>query len=169
MIGMIWAQAHDGVIGARGTVPWHVPEDFAHFKATTRGHAVVMGRATWDSLPDRYRPMPERRNVVVTRQVDWSADGAERAGSIPDALERCAAEPETWIMGGAQIYAEAMPYADTLVVTQLDLALDVEGAPDVVHAPPIGPEWRIATDTWDGTWQTSRTGVRWQVHQYVRA
>ena len=77
MIGLIWAQAANGVIGRGGALPWHLPEDLAHFRDTTRGSTVVMGRRTWDSLPDRFRPLPGRRNVVLTRHDTWTADGAE--------------------------------------------------------------------------------------------
>src|SRR5690554_661473 len=85
-IGMIWAEARGGVIGAEGGLPWHLPEDLAHFKAKTLGEAVVMGRKTWDSLPPRFRPLPGRENIVITRQPDWTADGARRAATLVDAV-----------------------------------------------------------------------------------
>ena len=85
-VGLIWAQAEGAVIGRDGGMPWHVPEDLAHFKALTLGSPVVMGRGTWDSLDPRWRPLPGRRNIVITRRSDWSADGAERAGSVDEAL-----------------------------------------------------------------------------------
>jgi dihydrofolate reductase len=92
-VGLIWAQTLDGVIGAGNAIPWRLPEDMAHFKATTFGHPVmVMGRKTWDSLPPRFRPLSGRRNIVVTRDPQWVASGAECAGSIAQALEH-AAEP----------------------------------------------------------------------------
>src|SRR5699024_1639276 len=90
-LGMIWAQAHGGVIGAGGAMPWHLPEDLAHFKATTAGHPVIMGRATWDSLPPRFRPLPGRRNIVVTRDPRWSAEGAQ-ACRTPDEAVHAARE-----------------------------------------------------------------------------
>ena len=76
-IGLIWAQARGGVIGKDGAMPWHLPEDLAHFKRTTLGCPVIMGRKTWDSLPPKFRPLPGRRNIVVTRNTQWQADGAE--------------------------------------------------------------------------------------------
>ena len=80
-IGLIWAQARNRVIGKNGVMPWHLPEDLAHFKRVTLNHPVVMGRKTWDSIPPRFRPLPGRTNIVVTRQADWQADGAHRADS----------------------------------------------------------------------------------------
>ena len=77
-VGLIWAQTRGGVIGRDNAIPWRVPEDMALFQRITAGHPVVMGRRTWDSLPARFRPLADRRNIVITRQPDWSADGAER-------------------------------------------------------------------------------------------
>ena len=136
-IGLIWAQARGGVIGRDGAMPWHVPEDLAHFKRTTLNHPVIMGRRTWDSLPPRFRPLPGRVNIVVTRQPDWQAAGARRASSLHEALQWCEPAERAWIIGGAQIYAQALPLADELVVTEIDT--EVEGD---AFAPAIGPEWR---------------------------
>ena len=119
------AVARGGVIGRNGGIPWRIAEDVARFKALTTGHAVVMGRRTWDSLPDRFRPLPGRRNVVVTRNPDWSAEGAERAGSLEEALQLLEDAPQMYVIGGAEIYAAALPLADELVLTEIDL--DVEG------------------------------------------
>jgi dihydrofolate reductase len=156
-IGLIWAEARGGVIGADGGMPWHVPEDLAHFKRTTHGAPVVMGRRTWDSLPPRFRPLPGRANIVVTRQSDWRAEGAVRAASVDEALALAAsdADDRIWVIGGAELFARTIPFADRLVVTELDL--DVEGD---TFAPARGPEWRIvAADPADG-WHASRTGIR---------
>lgn len=136
-IGLIWAQARGGVIGRDGAMPWHVPEDLAHFKRTTLNHPVIMGRRTWDSLPPRFRPLPGRVNIVVTRQPDWQAAGARRASSLHEALQWCEPAERAWVIGGAQIYAQALPLADELVVTEIDA--EVEGD---AFAPAIGPEWR---------------------------
>src|SRR5699024_708136 len=125
--GMIWAQANDRVIGSGGTMPWHLPEDLAHFKSGTSGHPVTMGRRTWESLPVRNRPLPGRRNIVVTTDPDWAGDGAERAESPEAGLALAAAgEPEQiWVMGGGTIYQALLPRADVLAVTEIDL--DVAG------------------------------------------
>ncbi|MGR0220481.1 dihydrofolate reductase [Agromyces sp. ZXT2-6] len=158
-IGLIWAEAHGGVIGAGGGMPWHVPEDLAHFKATTDGAPVVMGRRTWDSLPPRFRPLPGRANIVVTRQSDWTAEGAVRAGSVEEALALAASDADdvVWVIGGAELFARTIEAADLLVVTELDL--DVVGD---TFAPARGPEWRVTTvDPADG-WHTSSSGIRYR-------
>ncbi|MGX5694963.1 dihydrofolate reductase [Agromyces soli] len=173
-VGLIWAEAHGGVIGAAGGMPWHVPEDLAHFKQATVGAPVIMGRKTWDSLPERFRPLPGRANLVVTRQADWVADGAERAGSLDEALALAAssegqapAGPDVWVIGGGELFALAMPIADRLEVTELDL--DVDG--DAL-APAIDASWRVRhLDPPAGAapaWHTSRTGIRYRFISYAR-
>ncbi len=124
IVTLIAAVARDDVIGRDGGIPWHLPEDVARFKERTTGHAVVMGRKTWDSLLDRYRPLPNRRNVVVTRTPDWTAHGAERVGSVSEALGLLAGEERLYVIGGAEIYAAALPFADELELTEVGLAVD---------------------------------------------
>jgi len=136
-IGLIRAQARGGVIGKDGVMPWHLPEDLAHFKRVTLSHPVIMGRKTWDSIPPRFRPLPGRRNIVVTRQVDFDQNGALRASSLREALQLCENAPQVWVIGGAQVYAQALPLADELVVTEIDA--DFEGD---AFAPAIGAEWQ---------------------------
>ena len=135
-IGLIWAQARNRVIGKNGVMPWHLPEDLAHFKRVTLNHPVVMGRKTWDSIPPRFRPLPGRTNIVVTRQPDWNENGAQRTSSLREALQLCENSAQVWIIGGAQIYAQALPLADELVVTEIDAEVDGDA-----FAPAIGPEW----------------------------
>ncbi len=173
-VGAVWAQDRGGVIGADGTVPWDVPEDVAHFQRTTRGHGVVMGRATWDSLPPRWRPLPGRRCVVLTRDPQWSASGAVTATALADAVA-LAAEPgegadgEVWVIGGAQVYAlalEAADVVDAVVVTDVDLDLDLAGA---ALAPVVDPAvWEPGRREPDDGWTTSRTGVRYRITWYRR-
>jgi len=168
VIGLIWAQARDAagrpVIGAAGEIPWRVPEDFAHFKATTAGHPVVMGRRTWESLPRR--PLPGRTNVVVTRRPGWSDDGAVAAGAVDDALALAAAAPggdEVWVMGGGEVYAATLALADRLVVTEIEL--EVEGD---AFGPAVDPlAWEIVHD---GAWATSSGpgALRHRVRTYAR-
>ena len=122
-VSLLAAVARNGVIGRDGTGPWHLPEDLARFRELTTGHAVVMGRKTWDSLPDRFRPLPDRRNVVVTRSPDWAAQGAERAGSLREAFQRLEGETRIFVIGGAEIYAAALPFADELLLTELDVEI----------------------------------------------
>ena len=136
-LGMIWAQARNGVIGKGGVLPWHLPEDMAHFKRTTLGAPVIMGRKTWDSVPPRFRPLPGRRNVVITRDPQWRADGAEHATTLDQAIALCADAPLAWITGGSEIFRLAIPRADLAVITEIDA--DFEGD---VHAPALGPGWR---------------------------
>jgi dihydrofolate reductase len=135
-IGLVYARSRNGVIGKDGVMPWHLPEDLAHFRQVTAGRPVVMGRKTWDSVPPRFRPLPGRRNVVITRQPDWQEQGAERAGSLTEALSLCAGEPEVWVIGGSGIFAQAMPLAHVLELTEIER--DFEGD---VYAPSLGPEW----------------------------
>lgn len=125
IVALVAAVAHGGVIGRDGEIPWRLPEDVERFKELTTGHAVVMGRKTWDSIPERFRPLPDRRNVVVTRSPIWHAEGAERAASIEEALGLLADEAEVYVIGGAQIYAAALPHASQLELTEIDR--DVEG------------------------------------------
>ena len=136
-LGLIWAQARGGVIGQGGVMPWHLPEDLAHFKRTTLGAPVIMGRKTWDSVPPRFRPLPGRRNIVITRDANWSAPGADRAGTLEEALALCAGVETVWVTGGAEIFRLARPHAQVAVVTEIDA--DFEGD---VHAPPLGAGWR---------------------------
>lgn len=136
-IGLIWAQARGRVIGKGGVMPWHLPEDLAHFKRVTLNHPVIMGRKTWDSIPPKFRPLPGRTNIVVTRQADWHEKGAQCSSSLREALQQCENSNQVWVIGGAQIYAQALPLADELVVTEIDAAFDGDA-----HAPAIGPDWR---------------------------
>ena len=149
-LSLIWAEAHDRVIGFEGGMPWHVPEDLAHFKELTWGGTVIMGRKTWDALDPRFRPLPGRRNIVVTRNPDWSADGAEVSQEIP---------AEGWIIGGAELFAATIDRADRLEVTQLDL--DVPGD---TWAPPVGDSWSRTA----GDWLTSREGPGYRFLSYTR-
>jgi dihydrofolate reductase len=157
-VGLVWAQSTSGVIGRNGDIPWHVPEDLARFKQVTVGHTVVMGRRTWDSLPARVRPLPGRRNVVLSRNTDFTADGAEVLGSLDTALT----DPEAWVIGGAQIYLLALPHATRCEVTEIeiDLVLDDEDA----LAPMLDETWLGET----GEWQVSRSGLRYRFHSYRR-
>lgn len=163
-VGLIWAEAHDGVIGADGGMPWHVPEDLAHFKALTLGAPVIMGRRTWESFPARFRPLPGRRNIVITHQEAWMDAGAERVGSLQAALALASEEgpDRAWVIGGGQIFAEAIGYADVLEVTELDLAVDGD------TRAPDRTAWRTeAIDPAQG-WHTSSSGIRYRFLRLVR-
>ncbi len=154
---LIFARARNGVIGKQGSMPWHLPEDLAHLKKTTMGCPVIMGRKTWDSLPPRFRPLPGRLNVVVTRQPDWQADGALRAGSLDAAAAFCASHADVWVLGGAEIYAQALPMASTAVVTEIDADFDGD-----TYAPQFGPGWTKSP----GETQVSSKGIRFSFSTY---
>ncbi|MBF6214853.1 dihydrofolate reductase [Nocardia puris] len=158
-IGLIWAQTPDGVIGFENTIPWRVPEDMANFRTVTWGHPVIMGRRTWDSLPPKFRPLAGRRNIVVTRQADWAVPGAERAGSLDEALALSAPDA-VWIAGGGEIYRAAMDFATELVVTEVEISVQGDA-----YAPEIGPDWHADDPE---PWRTSTTGLRFRVRRYLR-
>jgi dihydrofolate reductase len=167
LIGLVWAEARGGVIGRGGGMPWHVPEDLAHFKEVTLGAPVVMGRRTWESLPPRFRPLPGRENIVVTRNAAWAADGVVRAASVDEALALAADgfDGRVWVIGGAEVFAAVIDRADTLEVTELDVA--VEGD---TFAPRFDPAvWREAAADPSEGWHTSRSGIRYRFRRYERA
>jgi dihydrofolate reductase len=157
-VGLIWAQSTSGVIGRDGGIPWRLPEDQARFKELTMGHTVVMGRLTWESLPAKVRPLPGRRNVVVTRQADYVADGAEVVTTLDDALTG----GETWVIGGEQVYALALPIATRCEVTEVEIDLPRQDADAV--APVLDETWAGTT----GEWLTSSSGLRYRYHSYQR-
>jgi len=122
---LIAAVARNGAIGRGGDLLWREGADQRHFRALTMGHPVVMGRKTWDSLPPRFRPLPGRRNIVVSRQPALRLDGAEAFGSLDEALAQMSGEPRAFVIGGGELYAAALPRADTLELTEIDA--DLEG------------------------------------------
>ena len=149
-VHLIFARASNGVIGRDNAMPWHLPEDMAHLKRCTMGCHVIMGRKTWDSIPLRFRPLPGRQNIVVTRQPDWQAEGAWRATSLQAALALCPHQADVWVIGGAQIYAQALPLADSAVVTEIHQPFEGD-----TFAPQFGPQWHeVARES-----HTSSTGV----------
>jgi len=113
---LIAALAANRVIGAQGRLPWHLPDDLRHFKRLTEGHPVIMGRRTWESIG---RPLPGRRNIVVSRRPGYAAAGAQVAASLDDALALCAGAPRVFVIGGADLYAAALPIADVLELTEI--------------------------------------------------
>jgi dihydrofolate reductase len=178
-IGLIWAEAADGVIGHGGVMPWHLPEDLAHFKQLTLGSPVVMGRKTWDSLDPRFKPLPGRRNIVVTRQEDWNLNGVDTAHSVAEALELAAAAAagstgtattpaasgpavSAWVIGGAEIFDAVIDRADRLEVTEIRTT--VEGD---TRAPGISARWaEVDCEPTEG-WLTSRTGLEYRFIRYL--
>lgn len=162
MLGMIWAQSADGWIGRDGTMPWHVPEDLRHFKEITTSHPVIMGRRTWDSLNPRFRPLPGRTNIVLTRSADWAADGAVVVHSLEEALAAVPTDEDAWVMGGAHIYDLFLPHADRCEVTELDLLVPDADTP----APTLeNSEWE---QSHCGEWLTTPSGLRYRFTTYKR-
>ncbi len=145
-VTMIAAVARNGVIGDGLTMPWHLSEDLKFFKRTTMGHPMVMGRRTFDSMG----ALPGRRSVVVTRQHDWSAPGVEVAHSLDEALARVAGAEQVFVVGGGELYRQAMPYAVRLLVTEVDQS--PEGS---VTFPAIDPE------VWTETARDEQPGFAW--------
>jgi dihydrofolate reductase len=118
-IALIAAVGQRGELGKDNGLLWHLPEDMAHFRETTRGHAVIMGRKTWDSLPPRFKPLPGRRNIVITRQRDWSNEGAAGVNTAQAAIHLVADDAKAFVIGGAQVYASMLPLAAELVLTEV--------------------------------------------------
>jgi dihydrofolate reductase len=155
-LSLIVARARNGAIGRDNALPWHLPEDLQHFKATTLGHPILMGRRTFASIG---RPLPGRRNIVLTRDPAWTHPGCEHAASLDEAVALCAGAPDAFVIGGAQVYAAALPKADRLIVTEVDL--EVDG--DTFFPPTDAAEWactsrspgvgrggqRYSIDTWE--------------------
>jgi dihydrofolate reductase len=159
-VALIWAQAQGGVIGDRGTLPWHLPEDLVRFRDLTMGATVVMGRATWESLPAKVRPLPGRTNVVLSRRPGWAAPGATVAPSLPAALE--AAEGDVWVIGGSGVFAAALPVVDRVELTELQDHFDGD-----VRAPVLDARWQeVGRDPAEG-WLRSRTGLAYRTRSYL--
>ncbi|MEV7622965.1 dihydrofolate reductase [Actinoplanes sp. NPDC089786] len=152
-IHMIWAEARDHVIGAEGGIPWRIPGEQATFKQRTMGATVVMGRGTWESLPGRVRPLPGRRNVVLTRA---GVEGVETAASVDEVLTK---HDDFWVIGGGAVYAAFLPYANHVVRTEVDLEVPGDTFAPALDGWPASP----------GEWQITDTGVRWRVVEHVRA
>jgi dihydrofolate reductase len=140
VITLLAAVARNGVIGIDNRLPWHLPADLKHFKALTLGHTVIMGRKTWESLPAKFRPLPGRRNIVVTRDPSYRAEGAVVAQSLPAAIA-AAGSDEAFVIGGAELYAAALPLADRLQLTEINAAFEGD-----TWFPAIDPDhWRETT------------------------
>jgi dihydrofolate reductase len=169
-VNLIWAQARDAqgrpVIGLQGKMPWHLPEDLAHFKRTTLGHPVIMGRKTWDSLPAKFRPLPGRLNVVLSSdpatREDLSKIGAQPSPNLDHALSICeqSGANEVWVIGGAQIYAQALTRAHQCVVTEIDAQFEGDA-----FAPALDASWRETARAV----QTSASGLALTFVTYMRS
>lgn len=169
-VGLVWAQTASGVIGKAGTMPWHIPEDLKHFSKLTTGHPVIMGRKTWESFPAKYRPLPGRTNIVVTRQQGWAdspeASGAVVVSSLDAALLESQFAPgsqNVWIIGGGEIYRQSMDIANIAIVTVVDSDTDGD-----TFAPEFGEAWNLeGTQPAEG-WLTSENGTNYRIATWRR-
>lgn len=159
-LAIIVAIARNGIIGCtnedgRGALPWHLPEDLKHFKETTSGHPIIMGRKTWESLG---RALPNRRNIVISRQRDYTAAGAEVFTSLPAALSAIDDVP-AFVIGGAELYGQALPLAGQLIITEV--GIEAEG--DTLF-PPFDQAWQEVSRTE----QVSAAGIPYALVRYAR-
>lgn len=155
---MIVAMSKDNSIGKNGEIPWHLPEDLQHFKKLTMGHPVIMGRKTWESLP--FKPLKGRRNMVVSRNPEYEAPGAEIFTSVEEAIAACVSDEAPFIIGGEQIYKIAMPFATRLIITEVDVKIT-----DADAFFPVIEEgmWQL-TDSSDAL--QSKSGLEYCIKQY---
>lgn len=159
MLNLIYAKSRNNVIGKNGTLPWDLPEDLAHFKKTTLGCPVIMGVNTWKSLPQAFRPLPGRRNIVVSRRLTEAPAGAELASSLLEASKLVPLGRDAWVIGGERLFEEAIPVATRIVVTEIDI--DVEGD---TYAPILGRNWVEASRER----HVSTNGMRYSIVEYRR-
>lgn len=169
-LGMIWAEAADRVIGKDGSMPWSLPEDMAHFKRTTMGHPVIMGRKTWESFPEKFRPLPGRTNIVITRDAASHAAltkaGATPVASPAEALKTARAaegSSEIWVIGGGEIYAALASQANLAIITVINSA----PAGDT-SAPALDPSWSKSMSEPDSGWLTSTNGTKYRIEAWER-
>jgi dihydrofolate reductase len=138
VISLVVARAANGTIGRQGGLPWHLPSDMRHFRELTSGHTVLMGRKTFESLPAKYRPLPERRNLVLSSSAQLESRGAEVFHDLPSALEAC--EQECFVIGGGAVYDETLALAHRVYATEIEQ--QVEGDALFPEMPPA--DWRCA-------------------------
>jgi dihydrofolate reductase len=149
VIALVVAYASNGAIGRDSELPWRLPTDMRHFRELTEGGAVLMGRRTWESIPERFRPLPNRRNLVLSGDQGYAAPGAEVFASLDAALEACARE--CFVIGGAQTYAEALPLAGRVHATEIETDVEAD-----TFFPALDP----------GEWRRARLGERLQENGY---
>ncbi|MET4093120.1 dihydrofolate reductase [Arthrobacter sp. UYCu712] len=169
-LGVVWAQTSSGVIGKDGGMPWKLPEDMLHFSRLTGGHPVIMGRKTWESFPDKFRPLPGRTNIVITRKEGWGgtpeADGALAVKSLDEALLESQFAPGhevVWIIGGGEIFAQSMDLADVAVITTIDTTAEGD-----TYAPDLGYDWTAGASLPADGWLTADNGTRYRINLWRR-
>jgi dihydrofolate reductase len=134
MISLIVAASENNVIGRDGGLPWNLPDDLQYFKDTTKGHPILMGRKNFESIG---RPLPHRRNIIITRQADYKAEGCDVVGSLEEAITLAGDDPEIFVIGGGEIYKQVMDIADRIYLTRVHAEIDGD-----VFFPELGKEWR---------------------------
>lgn len=152
----IWAESRAGIIGAGRTIPWNLPEDQHEFRRRTIGGTVLMGRRTWQSLPEVRRPLPNRRNVVLTRDPAFTAPGAELVRSVDQALTL----GDLWVIGGEIVLRALLPHITLVVRTRIDIHVTGE-----VYAPHLGDSWTVTHST---GWQTAGSGRRYVIEELTK-
>ncbi|MGP0221799.1 MULTISPECIES: dihydrofolate reductase [unclassified Paenarthrobacter] len=169
-IGMIWAQTKNGVIGKDGGMPWHLPEDLKHFSRLTTGHPVIMGRKTWESFPEKYRPLPGRTNIVITRNREWASTADAEGAVVVDSLDAALLESQfspggqkVWIVGGGEIFEQSMGIANLAVITIIDLETDGD-----TFAPELGDDWTFDTMAPADGWLTAANGTNYRFTSWRR-
>ena len=170
MLSLIAAVARNGVIGKDNQLLWHLPGDMRHFRETTRGKPVIMGRKTWESLPEKFRPLPGRTNIVVTRQEGWGATPEASGAVVLDSLEEALVEAqfspggdEVWVIGGGQVYAQAAEHCNVAVVTVINS--DVSGD---TQAPGLGQDWSFRGASPLEGWHTSKNGTEYRITMWAK-
>ncbi|HET9644443.1 MAG TPA: dihydrofolate reductase [Burkholderiaceae bacterium] len=156
---LIASVARDRAIGKGNELLWRDPEDLKHFRTVTMGCPVLMGRRTWESLPERFRPLPGRRNIVLTRDKGWRPEGAETAASLDEALAGVSDAPKAFVIGGGQLYAQALPRADELVLTEIDAQFE--------GADTFFPEYRGMFDETGRDARVTAEGIRYDFVTYI--
>lgn len=160
MISLIAAVAKNRAIGKDNQLLWHLPEDMRHFRETTRGKAVIMGRKTWESLPEAFRPLPGRHNIVVSRNAAYAAPGATLVTSLEEAIRLLGDDEESFVIGGEQLYRQAMPFAQRLYLTEIDQDFDADA-----FFPDFSPlDWEEQSRET----QTSASGLKYSFVRYQR-
>ena len=172
-IGMVWAQSLDGVIGLDGDMPWHVPEDLKHFKEVTMGEVLVMGRRTWASFPDSFRPLPGRTSIIVSKTLsedpsdeELQHDNVHVVTDLVAGLELAGelkTGPMIWVIGGGSLYDQALEV--TTVVERSLFNIHVDGD---TYAPKLDASWKLTTQDPSDGWHTSKSSVQYRFERWER-
>jgi dihydrofolate reductase len=161
-VGLIWAQSSNGVIGINNTLPWHLPEDMKHFAQLTTGETVIMGVNTWISIPEKFRPLPNRQNFILSRSGFTVGNKDVKVFTSLSSAEKATITDKLWVIGGGQVYASAINEASELVITVIDLP-DLEGD---AFAPQIPESFKCVNP--DEVWLESSKGLRYKIHKWVK-